>query len=666
VGLIGIVAGLVMLRWGILATLIWHYTVDASLVGLLLIRSDNLYYRISGVVVGVAALAPLLWSGVSYLRRDRFEPVDDLLNGAVATTAIEFTTKAPAPKAAAQSSRRYTPLTVSMLGFLAACLVVGGLLAWRLQRESVGDYLRLSIDAQTAAQRADAVMKDHKLDPRGFRRAADLVNRMDPTVNEYLRRRMSVKQINKIYAEQVPGVLWRVRYFKESQPEEFAVVLKPDGALQGYWHTLPEAEKGASLAKEEALGLAEKFLREQKQIELEKWKLVEDESKKRPNRIDHDLTWQSLLPLDANPGGMLNTDFSDHPYARMELKILGDEPADFRTYIKIPDEFVQKQEALSLPRVLFVILMAVAMAAAGILTIVLYFVRTRKEPGTIAPWRRMIPLAAVGVAAYLCNFLLGRGIPEALLEYSTTYPWKIFLSGIVLRQFMALAVLEGTLVVLFGLAWHYAARAFGEESVPSWLGMPREYYRDAFWIGLGGTAALIGVRRMLEAASEWWPTQHRGLGASVGQMFDATFPSAMVVGGAILMGLAVTGLILLAGAILGAELRLRWLRLVLFLALAAGMIFSWGSPTDFLKQFGLNLILLAIVVFGIRRVVRFNMLGLFLITAGTVMLGGATQLLRQADNFYHSQAYVVLVALAGLLAWPLVMARVGSRQGVTA
>jgi membrane protease YdiL (CAAX protease family) len=47
VGLVGILAGIVMLRWGIVATLIWHYTVDASLVGMLLIRSDNLYFKIS-------------------------------------------------------------------------------------------------------------------------------------------------------------------------------------------------------------------------------------------------------------------------------------------------------------------------------------------------------------------------------------------------------------------------------------------------------------------------------------------------------------------------------------------------------------------------------------------------------------------------------------------
>ena len=41
VGLIGIVAGLVMLRWGIWATLTWHYTVDAFLISTSLLRSSG-------------------------------------------------------------------------------------------------------------------------------------------------------------------------------------------------------------------------------------------------------------------------------------------------------------------------------------------------------------------------------------------------------------------------------------------------------------------------------------------------------------------------------------------------------------------------------------------------------------------------------------------------
>jgi len=39
--LIGVVAGNLSWRWGFLASLVWHYTVDASLVGLLLIRSSS-------------------------------------------------------------------------------------------------------------------------------------------------------------------------------------------------------------------------------------------------------------------------------------------------------------------------------------------------------------------------------------------------------------------------------------------------------------------------------------------------------------------------------------------------------------------------------------------------------------------------------------------------
>src|SRR6267154_1448284 len=64
VGVLGIVVGIVMLRWGILATLAWHYTVDASLVGLLLIRSSSWYFKGSGMVVALAAAAPLLLAAI--------------------------------------------------------------------------------------------------------------------------------------------------------------------------------------------------------------------------------------------------------------------------------------------------------------------------------------------------------------------------------------------------------------------------------------------------------------------------------------------------------------------------------------------------------------------------------------------------------------------------
>src|SRR6266852_4839797 len=145
VGIIGIVAGIVMLRWGIVATLIWHYTVDASLVGLLLTRSNSLYFKISGVVVGAAALAPLVFACISYLTRGGFETGEDLLNRAAPAPEIDLTNE-PASATSEVKSSGYDALSPGMIAFLAVCLLAGGALAWRLKPESIGGYLKLSID----------------------------------------------------------------------------------------------------------------------------------------------------------------------------------------------------------------------------------------------------------------------------------------------------------------------------------------------------------------------------------------------------------------------------------------------------------------------------------------------------------------------------------------
>ena len=163
VGLIGIAVGIVMLRWGIVATLVWHYTVDASLVGLLLIRSSSLYFRISGVVIGLAVLIPFGIAVYSRVRRGTFEEDADLLNGAAEqeksveridkrTGASDRADRGCAPVAIAE--RGYRALSAGMIGFLCLCIVLGGLAAWKLKPVRLGDYLKLAVDAKEATTRA--------------------------------------------------------------------------------------------------------------------------------------------------------------------------------------------------------------------------------------------------------------------------------------------------------------------------------------------------------------------------------------------------------------------------------------------------------------------------------------------------------------------------------
>jgi hypothetical protein len=67
----------------------------------------------------------------------------------------------------------------------------------------------------------------------------------------------------------------------------------------------------------------------------------------------------------------------------------------------------------------------------------------------------------------------------------------------------------------------------------------------------------------------------------------------------------------------------------------------------------------------VRRVMRFNLLGCFLIVAGTSLSGGAAELLAQPDPFYRVNGYAVLLGLVLLFAWPVAAWRVRPTGTVT-
>ena len=78
------------------------------------------------------------------------------------------------------------------------------------------------------------------------------------------------------------------------------------------------------------------------------------------------------------------------------------------------------------------------------------------------------------------------------------------------------------------------------------------------------------------------------------------------------------------------------------------------------SNFLARLILLAALVFGVRYVMRFNILGCFLVVAGTSLVGGAAELLAQPDSFYRANGYVVVASASAALRLALVAWRTRS------
>jgi membrane protease YdiL (CAAX protease family) len=651
VGLIGIVAGIVMLRWGILATLVWHYTVDAALVGLLLIRSTSLYFRISGIVVGLAILIPFGYAVYARLKRGSFEEDEDLLNRA---PDPEDAVAAKEAEPARQLGHAPTgPLSKGVLAFLALCAVLGVAAAVKLKPVHLGDYLKLSSDAKEAKAKAQATLKQRGVEPQSYKSVTTFVDVTDATASEYLRQKIGMPALNNIYEKQVPGGLWDTRFFRDGQAEEYSVILRPDGALHSVHHDLAEAAKGASLSKEEAIAKATAYLQNEKKIDLSNWNLVDSSSEKRPNRIDHTLIWQAKQPLDSESGAA-NADPVSHAFQRMQVIVAGDEPTSFRTFIKIPDEWRRQQESQSIWRTLHTVLVICLAVGLSLAALIFFLREIKSDLMRQIPWRRFTFWGLFALAAYVAIGVCGDRIPVFLSQYKTAIPLKFMYGGLAIGFTIGALFYLGLLVILFAMGWFFLKQAYGEVAWPGWRGMTREYYRDALFIGLGGTAALIAVSRATEFVFRRWPTPHRSLPASFGLDFDSYVPGISIGASAVLHGLLVAGMIAAVGGFILAHCKSPMLRVLLFVASSVAVVSGWGSPADFVKQWLAQIIFLTVVVIGVARVARMNLLGYFLVLALPSLVVGAQELLSQPNGFYRQQGYVVLGVMVSLLVWPLV------------
>jgi hypothetical protein len=639
VGLIGIVAGLVFLRWGIVATLVWHYTVDALLIGLFLLRSESFYFRFSGAVVAFFVLIPLGVAAAAFVLRRRFVPAEPLLNRARPLESRPAEPVSPPPAAPAQE---YRPASARTRWIVVGAGALGLLLAFAVKPQAIGGFLRLRVDGRQALRIADRALAERHLDPSQYHHAVTFGGAFDPVANEYLRRQVGVEGANRIFRSEVPLALWRVRYFRNLEKEEYNVFLTPDGSVYSFRHVLDEKAPGESLGNQQALARAELYLREAKGVNFSDWKLVQAKSEQRPARVDHDFVWESSRAIGQ-------------ARVRMEVEVLGEEVEGYHTFLHVPEQWRRSLTRQTALRSAYGVARVAFFGLLVLVVCVLFFREMRRPPGAAIPWRRLSVWAAAGTLGIL--LLFASNFQNLLALYDTAWPFKAFLLILVLGLLTAALLALAGMFFLLGLGWFYLARAFGSGRLPRVTGMPRAYYHEAFWLGLGGAGILAGISRLPALVSRVWPAAQAGAGAAIPGTAGGALPALNVVAGALPATVFAIGLVALVAGFLGRYVRARWF-VVGFLALAAASsVSSWGSPGDLARQIVMHAVAIAICCWVIVRAFRFNLPAYFLAIMGVMLASGAAALLPQPNLFYRANGGVVLAAIVALYLWPFLARR---------
>ncbi|MGH7867644.1 MAG: CPBP family intramembrane glutamic endopeptidase, partial [Candidatus Dormibacteraceae bacterium] len=175
VGVGGIITGLIMLRFGILATLVWHYSVDALYTAFLLLRSPNHYLMISGGLCAGIMLIPLIVALVAYWCTGTFKDESGLTNAQEGVSRAEAAPEAPA----AVTTLRYRVLTRGRVK-LAIILTVIAFAASAIHVYHFGSGLKIHETRAQAVRQADVYLQSLHVDPRSYWQVAWLDENVDP------------------------------------------------------------------------------------------------------------------------------------------------------------------------------------------------------------------------------------------------------------------------------------------------------------------------------------------------------------------------------------------------------------------------------------------------------------------------------------------------------
>ena len=493
VGIGGIIVGYIFLRFGILAPLVWHYTIDALYTSLILFRSSNSYFIVSAALSAGLMLLPLAVALVLYLRQRRFADPTPLLNKSAAPAASEAGADEPtAPQPAAPAPTfAYTPLSKRRMGW-AAAVVVASLGFFALDYEKPLNFVDVGLTQAEAKAKAIEHLAAAGADASAYEVVTYYQNQPDAMAIRYILERDSVAVVNRLYQEDLLASLWVTRFFRYGEKEEYRVAVHPeDGSLYSINHLLAEEAEGADLEEAQAQAIAVDHLRSFG-LDPERLELKEASSEKLPNRRDHRFVFEAVEGDGRNV---------DELRYRVRVNVAGDEPVSIYRFLKVPEDWQrERQESTTLKTALSGLL--IVLIAAVVLHGLWLLVRRVRNEGLA--WAPLVKISAVGAAFLLLDFLNGLSVVER--AYDTRLTLSIFTITQMLNFVLGSLGVGLMILAALGLATSlypdWPARLRAARRVPE--------FRDA----------VVGVALILIAREAW---QH--LRGYVESRFIASDPS---------------------------------------------------------------------------------------------------------------------------------------------
>lgn len=575
VGLAGIVFGLVMLRFGIASVVICHFSVDALYTAFVLIRSPDIYYKVTGTLsAGIFALL-LLVAALLYLRRGGFL-LPEVTNEAEGVAPPVPPRIVPVGAPPIIGYQPLGPRTIAAGLGTAAVLIALSV----LPIASFGDWAQVKATRDEAREAAASFLREADFDVLRYKSAVVPLDRTDATAAAYLQEAGGLDAASRFYSELVPTPLWRVRFFVPGQHEEYSVSVEATTPrVVGFSRVLPEDAAGASLSKAEAQEVAEKFLTAHG-LDPKSGELKEQSQKDEKARRDHTLVWEF-----STPG-------AGEAKVRLNVGIQGNAVGIWTREVKIPEEWRRGRERetartailrwLKLPYILLFVGFGVALLVG-------------KIRGGEIPWRFAFFVGGAAAAVMLLRLLIA--LDRLWDRYQTSMPGGAYtlVIGIILFITIVFFFLAGTIVGALAGAVHPAATTMFSRA------SGRTYGRDALIAGLVSLGLLRGLPALVHILEGMLPAGRLIQGVSWPASVAVQVPFLGAAGDSIFATIFVAGL---GGTVASLFLTFFKSRIVRVL-LGIGFVVSFLPPAArTMPEYGLSALSLLLVGAGILLLVR--------------------------------------------------------------